>query len=97
MLVLLQMPNLLNRMQVAKDLCLYSLLQTGQNGQFVYVVKPGRTVELRPVKVGDTVGNETAIKQGLKHGEQVVTDGQFNLVPGANVEIKAAQPQANNS
>lgn len=47
--------------------------------------------------MGDTVGGETAIEQGLKPGEQVVTDGQFNLVPGANVEINAvAQPQANN-
>lgn len=71
-------------------------VQTGQNGQFVYVVNQ-QTVELRPVKVGNTVGNETAIKQGLKPGEQVVTDGQFNLVPGAKVEVKAAaQPQANN-
>ncbi|HEY9604680.1 MAG TPA: efflux RND transporter periplasmic adaptor subunit [Allocoleopsis sp.] len=63
-------------------------LQIGQNGQFVYVVKPDKTVELRTVAVGNTVGSETVIKQGLKPGEQVVTDGQFNLVPGAKVEVK---------
>lgn len=63
-------------------------VQVGQNGQFVYVVKPDKTVELRTVSVGNTVGSETVIKQGLKPGEQVVTDGQFNLVPGAKVEVK---------
>ncbi|HEY9634755.1 MAG TPA: efflux RND transporter periplasmic adaptor subunit [Coleofasciculaceae cyanobacterium] len=63
-------------------------LQTGQKGQHVFVVKPDKTVEVRPVTVGNTVGSETVIKQGLKPGEQVVTDGQFNLVPGARVEVK---------
>ncbi|MDZ8225920.1 efflux RND transporter periplasmic adaptor subunit [Nostoc sp. ChiVER01] len=63
-------------------------IQSGQKGQFVYVVKPDKTAEMRPITVGDTVGNETVIKQGLKPGEQVVTDGQFNLVPGATVQVK---------
>jgi len=63
-------------------------VKTGQKGQFVYVVKPDKTVELRTVTVGNTVGNETVIKQGLKPSEKVVTDGQFNLVPGAQVEVK---------
>ncbi|WP_341528457.1 efflux RND transporter periplasmic adaptor subunit [Nostoc sp. UHCC 0302] len=62
-------------------------LQTGQNGQYVFVVKPDKTVAARPVKVGDTVGNETVINQGLQPGEQVVTDGQFNLAPGVSVAI----------
>src|SRR5919202_3583725 len=64
-------------------------VQVGQKGQFVYVVKPDKTAELRTVTVGNTVGSETVIQQGLKPGEQVVTDGQFNLVPGAKVEVKA--------
>ena len=73
-------------------------VQTGQKGQYVYVVKAGQTVELRPVKAGETVGNETAIEQGLKPKEQVVIDGQFNLVPGTPVEVKTtAQSQGNNS
>ncbi|MFN6536068.1 MAG: efflux RND transporter periplasmic adaptor subunit [Nostoc sp. EkiNYC01] len=63
-------------------------IQTGQQGQFVFLVKPDKTVEMRPVTVGDTIGNETAIKQGLQPGEQIVTDGQFNLVPGATVQVK---------
>ncbi|PHJ62144.1 RND transporter [Nostoc linckia z18] len=63
-------------------------VQTGQQGQFVFVVKPDKTVEMRPITVGDTIGNQTAIKQGLQPGEQIVTDGQFNLVPGATVQVK---------
>jgi multidrug efflux system membrane fusion protein len=63
-------------------------VQLGQKGQYVFVVKPDKTVEVRPVTVGNTVGSETVIKQGLKPGEQVVTDGQFNLVPGASVDVK---------
>lgn len=63
-------------------------VQSGQQGQFVYVVKPDKTAEMRPITVGDTVKNETVIKQGLKSGEQVVTDGQFNLVAGATVQVK---------
>ena len=64
-------------------------IQTGQKGQYVFVVKPNKTVEARSIKVGNTVGNETAINQGLKLGEQVVTDGQFNLAPGATVAIQS--------
>ncbi len=63
-------------------------IQTGQKGQFVYVVKPDKTVDLRPVKVVNTVGNESAIASGVKVGENVVIDGQFALSPNAKVEIK---------
>lgn len=63
-------------------------VQSGQQGHYVYVVKPDKTAEMRQITVGDTVGNETVIQQGLKSGEQVVTDGQFNLVPDATVQVK---------
>lgn len=63
-------------------------VQMGQKGQYVFVVKPDKTVEVRQVVAANTVGNETVIKQGLKPGEQVVSDGQFNLVPNAKVEVK---------
>ena len=63
-------------------------VQTGQKGQFVYVLNSAdKTVDMRPVVVGNAVGNETVIAQGLKEGEQVVTDGQFNLRPKAKVQI----------
>lgn len=63
-------------------------VQTGQQGQYVFVVKPDLTVEARPVVAGQPVGGETVIEKGVQAGERVVTDGQLRLVPGARVEIK---------
>lgn len=68
-------------------------VQTGQSGEYVFVVKPDFTVESRPVTVGDILDDSTIIESGLKAGETVVTDGQLRLVPGAPVEIKNA-PEA---
>lgn len=65
-------------------------LQTGQSGQYVFVVKPDYTVESRPVMVKMTLTDESVVEEGLKAGEKVVTDGQLRLVPGAKVEIKNA-------
>ena len=63
-------------------------VQTGQNGTFVFVVKPDMTVAARPVTPGRTVGQETVILKGLHPGEKVVTDGQIRLMPGSAVQIK---------
>lgn len=62
-------------------------LQTGQQGQFVFVIKED-TAELRPVRAGITYEGVTVIEEGLLPGEEVVTDGQMLLMPGAKVEIK---------
>ena len=59
----------------------------GQNGTFVYVVKPDNTVEMRPVVSGHTYGGEAVIDSGLERNEVVVTDGQTRLVPGAKVQV----------
>ena len=66
-----------------------SAVQTGQSGQYIFVVRPDLTVESRPVVTGETGGGETVIEKGVQAGERVVTDGQLRLVPGARVEIKA--------
>ncbi len=63
-------------------------IQTGQNGQYVFVIKSDLTAELRPVVVSRTLNNESIIGKGLNEGEKVVTDGQLQLVPGAKVEVK---------
>jgi membrane fusion protein, multidrug efflux system len=63
-------------------------IQSGQKGQYVYVVKSDLTVEDRPVVVGRTLDGETVIEKGLHADETVVTDGQLRLVPGARVEMK---------
>jgi multidrug efflux system membrane fusion protein len=63
-------------------------VQSGQNGQFVYVVKPDQTVEERLVTIGIAYQGATVVQQGLKTGEKVVTDGQLRLAPGVKVNVK---------
>jgi len=69
-------------------------IQTGQEGSYVFVVKPDLTAEPRPVKVERNIDNQAVIESGLSAGEKVVTDGQIRLVPGSKVEIKNAGMQA---
>ncbi|HEY7289924.1 MAG TPA: efflux RND transporter periplasmic adaptor subunit [Vicinamibacterales bacterium] len=65
-------------------------VQSGQQGTYVYVVKTDKTVELRPVIVARTHGDDSIIKTGVAAGETVVTDGQLRLIPGSRVSIKDA-------
>ena len=69
-------------------------IQTGQEGQYVFVVKQDLTVESRPVVAGRTVDRETVVQKGLNPEEKVVTDGQLLLYPGARVEIKTSNSAA---
>ena len=69
-------------------------LQTGQQGAFVFVVKPDATVETRRVVAARTLGNETIVASGLQAGEQVVTDGQARLTGGTKVEVRAPAARA---
>lgn len=66
-------------------------VQIGQDNSFVYVVKPDMTVEVRKVKPGSVIDNLTVIEDGVKPGEQVVTDGQLRLVPGSKVQLTSGQ------
>ncbi len=67
-------------------------VQTGQQGQFVFVIKDGNTAELRSVDVARTLGDQSVIASGVKPGEKVVTDGQMRLVTGAKVEVRNSGP-----
>jgi multidrug efflux system membrane fusion protein len=60
-------------------------VQTSQSGQFVFVVKPDRTVDVRAVTVERQQGDEAVVSHGLAAGEEVVTDGQLRLTAGARV------------
>ena len=70
-----------------------SVVQRGPQGTYAYVIKSDKTVEMRPIKVGQTEANVALIDEGLNAGEQVVTDGQYKLQPGAHVELTSSQPQ----
>ena len=71
-------------------------VQTGQDGEFVFVVKEDRTVESRPVTTSVRVDQEMVVEKGLEFGETVVTEGQLRLSPGARVttgDRKKGQPK----
>ena len=63
-------------------------VQIGQNGPYVFVVKPDSTLELRGVKPGQTQGDLTVVSEGLQAGETVVVSGQLQLAPGTKVITK---------
>jgi multidrug efflux system membrane fusion protein len=60
-------------------------VQASQDGQYVYVVKPDRTVEMRTVRIERQVGDQIVLAEGIAPGEEVVVDGQLRLTPGARV------------
>jgi len=76
-------------------------VQTGLDGDFIYVVKANPTnaasqfVEERPVTIGIVYQGDTVIEQGLQAGETVVIDGQLRLAPGVAVNIKSANSSTN--
>jgi membrane fusion protein (multidrug efflux system) len=63
-------------------------VQQGTRGHFVWVVGRDHTVEQRPVVVGDWLGDDWFIFEGLQSGEQVVVDGALTLQPGMAVSMK---------
>jgi len=65
-------------------------VQTGPEGQFVYVVRPDMTAELRKVGIARTDGDSAIVANGLAKGEQVVTQGQLRLGPNTRVQIGRA-------
>jgi multidrug efflux system membrane fusion protein len=72
-------------------------VQPGQEGPYVFVIKPDLTAEKRSVTVAFTEGVSSVIAKGLAGGDRVVTDGQLRLLPGTRVEIKNPSPPASSS
>ncbi len=68
-----------------------SAVQNGPSGQYVYVVTTG-TVAMRPVTVSRTEAGQVVVGEGLRAGEEVVTDGQLRLTPGARVSVAPGVP-----
>jgi multidrug efflux pump subunit AcrA (membrane-fusion protein) len=60
-------------------------VQRSQTGTFVFVVEDG-TTRVRQVRVDRTVEGLSVVSEGLKGGEDVVTDGQLLLSDGTKVE-----------
>lgn len=70
-------------------------IQTGQNGEYVYILKSDQTVNERPVTIGITYQGKTVVQQGLTAGETVITDGQLRLTPGVKVNINQTSEAPN--
>jgi len=62
-----------------------------QGSYSVAVVDPRNTIRFAVVKVGDRVGSDWIVEQGVKAGERVVTDGLFKIRPGAPVNPKVGK------
>jgi multidrug efflux system membrane fusion protein len=60
-------------------------LQRGPKGEYLFVIKPDMTVEIRNVEVAEVEHGLAAIGKGLSPGEQVVVDGQYRLDQGSKV------------
>jgi len=69
-------------------------VQTGPEGQYVYVVGKDMVADVRKIVVQRTEGDHTIVARGLAKGEQVVTRGQLRLGPKSRVQISksAAEP-----
>ena len=68
-------------------------VQTGPNGQFVYVVKDDMSVELRKVVVARNEGEYAVLSGGgVAKGDKVVVRGALRLAPGAKVTITDGAP-----
>jgi multidrug efflux system membrane fusion protein len=83
--VVLTMETLANSTVVPSE-----AVQSGQDGQMIYVVKPDQTVEPRKVTVGRTIDTRVLVEHGVTPGETVVTDGQLRLFPGARIKAVPA-------
>jgi multidrug efflux system membrane fusion protein len=70
-------------------------VERGPQGNYVFVVKPDDTVEVRPVTVAVTQDNISAIASGLSPSEVVVTDGQDKLQAGSKVEPRPGNSSPN--
>jgi multidrug efflux system membrane fusion protein len=65
-------------------------VQHGSQGTYVYVVKPDKTVDARPVAIVMTEGTTAVLGGGVNPGDEVVTDGADKLQPHGKVQIAGA-------
>jgi len=69
-------------------------VQRGPEGNFVYAVKPDKTVEVRPITLAFAEGDLTVLSSGAAPGDVVVTDGQDKLQAGAKIEPRTGSSPA---
>lgn len=67
-------------------------IQTGQQGEYVYVVRTDSTAESRPVRTAGAYQDLTLVSDGLKAGESIIVDGQLRVAPNAKVTVQRTLP-----
>ena len=67
-------------------------IQTGQQGDYVFVVKKDGTAEARPIVTQGAYQNLTLVSKGVAAGETVIVDGQVRVVPNGKVVVQSAAP-----
>ncbi|HJV59606.1 MAG TPA: efflux RND transporter periplasmic adaptor subunit [Albitalea sp.] len=67
-------------------------LRHGPEGDFVYVLRPDRTVSMRKVSIGQATVDRVALSTGLAAGERVITEGGDRLKDGAQVLLPGDRP-----
>ena len=83
-------------MNVVKDALLVpQRAVTEMQGQFLpAILGADNKVDIRPVVVGERIGSEWLIAEGLKPGEKVIAEGTQKVRPGMTVETKPFAPAA---
>ena len=66
-------------------------VQTGQQGEYVYVVTAQSTAESRNVQPAGTYQNMTIVTAGVQPGERVITEGLIRVAPNAKVAVEKSQ------
>jgi membrane fusion protein (multidrug efflux system) len=72
-------------------------VMSSAQGHFVWIVGSGEKVEMRPVQLGRSMGNNVVVTNGLATGDRFVVEGVLKVQPGIQVSavsIDAAARQA---
>jgi membrane fusion protein (multidrug efflux system) len=67
-------------------------VQQLQNMQTVFTVGAGNKVEMRFITLGERVGENSVVQQGLKPGDRVIVEGLLRVRPGLTVNPTPYRP-----
>jgi membrane fusion protein (multidrug efflux system) len=67
-------------------------VQDGAKGHYVWVIGNDGKARQRAVEVGDWIGDDWFISNGLKAGERVVVDGAGRVSPNAPLRVSQLAP-----
>lgn len=69
-----------------------SAVQSGENGKYIYVVRPDGTAVMQPVTSSRSYRELAVIDKGIQPGERVIVDGQYRVIPNSKVEVVRTVP-----